>query len=201
MKFTNKKGKLRWYDGTATPYFLEIDFDAGDFSGLLGQPKTEEILVLDRNNMTADAHYIEGGDDRIMEPVALTFSALVVDKTQCGYLLDWLEQMSNGDSASPVQSAGTVNSNTLTSTKEDTQRDGSNNNPAFRDGTKMCSNWEYKLDGSTDICWHYNEIFCELSEQNLSEGEDGITISLNGLCYGTIPSRDTAFTAGTSIEA
>jgi len=200
MKFTNKKGKLRLYDGAGTPYYLEIDFDAGDFSGPLGQAKTEEILVLDRNNMTGDAHYIEGGDDRIMEPFPITFSAFVVDKTQCKYLLDWLEQMSNGDSASPVQSSSTVNSKTLTSTKEDTQRDGSNNNPAFRDGTKMCSNVEYRLDGSADIVWHYNEVNFPLDQQSLSEAEDGVSISLNGMCYGTV-TRDTGFTSGSNVES
>ncbi len=199
MKFTNKKGKLRLYDGAGTPYYLEIDFDAGDFSGPMGAPKLEEQLVLDRGVMTADAHYINGPDDKIMEPFGVTFSALVVDKTQCGYLLDMLEQLSNGDSASPVQSSGTVNSNTLTSTKEDTQRDGANNNPAFRDGTKMCCNIEYRLDGSTDIVWHYNEVLFPLDQQTLSEAEDSVTIGLNGMVYGTV-TRDTAFTAGTTIE-
>jgi len=164
MKFTNKKGKIRLYDGAGTPFYLEIDFDLGDFSGPLGQAKTEEILVLDRNKMSADAHYIEGGDDKIMEPFPLTLSAFVVDN------------------------------------KEDTQRDGANNNPAFRDGTKLACNLEYKLDGSTDIVWHYNEVYFPLDQQSLSEAEDGVTISLNGLCYGTVV-RDTAFTSGTSIEA
>lgn len=199
-KFTNRKGKLRLYDGAGTPYYLELDFDVGDFSGPLGQAKTEEMLVLDRGVMTADAHYIEGPDTKFMEPVPVTFSALVVDKTQCIYLLDWIEQMNNGDGSSPPQSSGQVNSNTLTSTKEDTQRDGANNNPAFADGTKLCCNLEYRLDGGPDRVWHYNEVFFELSAQQMSEAEDGVTIALNGMCYGTI-TRDTAFTSGTSVEA
>ena len=192
-KFTNKSGKIRLYDGTATPFFLEADFDLGDFSGPLGIPKTEEILVLDRGNANADAHYIEGADDKIMEPFPITFSAFVVDKTQCGYLLDWLEAMADGG-GSPA-----VNSNTLVTTKEDTQRDGANNTPAFADSSKMTSNLEYKLDGGTDIVWHYNEVLFELSEQSLSEAEDGVTVSLNGMCYGTVV-RDTAFTAGATVE-
>ena len=192
-KFTNKKGKLRLYDGTATPFYLELDFDLGDFSGPLGIPKTEEILVLNRGNSDADAHYIEGGDDKIMEPFAITFSAFVVDKTQCKYLLDWLEAMEDGG-GSPA-----VNSNTLVTTKEDTQRDGANNTPAFADTSKMTSNLEYLLDGATDICWHYNEVLFPLAEQSISEAEDGVTISLNGMCYGTV-SRDTTFTAGATVE-
>lgn len=200
MKFTNRKGKLRLYDGTATPYYLEIDFDLGNFSGPIGQAKPDEIMVLDRGTASADMHYIEGSDEPVMAPLPISFSAFVVDKTQCRYLLDWLEQMSNGDAASPVQSSSTVNSNTLTSTKEDTQRDGANANPAFADGTKMTSNVEYRLDTSTDIVWHYNEVYFPLSQQNLAEGEDGVQIAMNGMCFGTI-TRNTAFTSGTSVEA
>ena len=193
MKFTNKKGKLRLYDGTATPFYLELDFDVGDFSGPLGIPKTEEQLILDRGNATADAHYIQGSDNKIMEPFAVTFSAFVVEKTQCGYLLDWLEALADGG-GSPA-----VNSNTLVTIKQDTQRDGSNNTPAFADTSKMVSNVEYRLDGTANIVWHYNEVYFDLSEQSLSEAEDGVTISLNGMCYGTV-TRDTAFTTGTSVE-
>lgn len=193
MKFTNRKGKLRLYDGTGTPFYLELDFDVGDFSGPLGIPKTEEILVLNRGISDADAHYIEGSDEKIMEPFPITFSAQLADNTQVVYLLDWLEAMQDGG-GSPA-----VNSNTLVTTKEDTQRDGSNNNPAFADSTKMTCNVEYRLDGTTDICWHYNEVWFPLEEQSISESEEGVTVSLNGQCYGTVV-RDTAFTSGTSVE-
>jgi len=193
MKFTNKKGKIRLYDGTGTPFYLEIDFDVGNFSGPLGVSKAEEILILNRGNSDADAHYIAGSDVRIMEPFPITFGAFVVEKTQCGYLLDWLEAMADGG-GSPA-----VNGNTLVTTKEDTQRDGANNTPAFADASKMTSNVEYRLDGTADIVWHYNEVYFELSEQSLSEAEDGVTIALNGMCYGTVV-RDTAFTTGTDVE-
>ena len=87
MKFTNKKGKIRLYDGAGTPYYLEIDFDAGDFSGPMGAPKLEEILVLNRGNTDSDMHYINGPDDPLMEPVQISFTAQVLDLTQIGYLL------------------------------------------------------------------------------------------------------------------
>jgi len=199
MKFTNKQGKIRLYDGAATPYYLEVDFDAGDFTGPMGIPKTEEILVLDRGNITADSHYKEGSAEKVMEPLAVSFTGSVADDTQCVYLLDWMEQLSNGDSASPVQSSGAVNSKTLTTTQGDTKRDGTNYNPTFADGTKMCCNLEYRLDSSTDIVWHYNEILFPLDQLSISEAEDGVTIAFAGLCYGTI-TRDTAFTSGTSVE-
>ena len=194
MKFTNKSGKIRLYDGTpTTPFFLELDFDIGNFSGPLGVPKTEEQLILDRGNATADAHYIEGSDMRIMEPFPITFSAFVVEKTQCGYLLDWLEAMADGGGTPEV------NSNTLVTTKGTTLRDGTNAAPAFADTTKMTSNVEYMLDGVADIVWHYNEIHFELSEQSISEAEDGVTVALNGMCYGTVV-RDAAWSTGATVE-
>lgn len=192
-KFTNKKGKLRLYDGTATAFYLSLDFDVGDFSGPIGIPKTEEILVLNRGNADADAHYVEGSDAPVMEPFAITFSAFIANNTQCLYLLDWLEAMQDGG-GSPA-----VNSNTLVTTKEDTQRDGSNNSPAFADSTKMTCNVEYFLDGATDIVWHYNEVWFAIDQQSISEAEDGVTVSLNGMVYGTVV-RDTAFTSGATVE-
>ena len=199
MKVTAKQGKLRLVDGSETPIYLEIDFDEGNFSGPMGTPKVEEILVLDRGKVTADFHYIEGSDEKLMGTVQISFSAFIVDKTQCGYLLDWLDECSNGDSASPPQATNAINSNTLISTKQDTQRDGSNNNPAFKDGTKLCSNVELKFDMSTDIVYHYNEVWFPLDEQSISEGEDGTRISLTGYVYGTI-TRDDANTGDTNIE-
>lgn len=191
-KFTMRKGKFRFYEGTASPYYLELDFDVGDFSAPMGVPKTEEILILDRNQATSDMHYIEGGDDVVMAPVPLTFSAFIVDKTQSIYLIDWIEVMNGGLSA-------TINSNTIVTTAQDTQRDGSNNNPAFADSGKLLCNAEYKLDGGTDRVWHYNEIWLPASEQMISEAEDGVTIALTGQIYGTI-TRDTAFTASTAAS-
>jgi hypothetical protein len=185
--FTNRKGKLRLYDGTGTPYYLEIDFDKGDFSGPIGIPKTEEILMLNRGVYDAHAHYIEGDDSKVMEPFDISFSCFIEDTTITTYLLDWL-------------SGNTVNGNTIATTKAGTQRARSVASPAFADSTKKCSNVEYLLNGAADICWHYNEVYFELSEQSISEGESEVAISLKGKCYGTIV-RDTAFTAGTDVTA
>ena len=89
-KFTNKKGKLRLYDGTATAFYLSLDFDVGDFSGPIGIPKTEEILVLNRGNADADAHYVEGSDAPVMEPFAITFRLLLqITRSACTYWIGW----------------------------------------------------------------------------------------------------------------
>jgi len=186
-KFTNRKGKIRIYDGTGTPFYLELDFENGNFSGPIGRSKTEEILIMARDVFTSDAHNIEGGDSKIYEPFQITFTAFLESTAQTGYLLDWLE-------------GNTVNSNTIVTTKGDTQNDGANNNPAFADTDKKTCNVEYRLDAATDIVWHYNEVYFDLQEQSISESEEGVDLSLTGMVYGTVV-RDTAFTTGTSVEA
>ena len=185
-KFTQKVGKIRLVDGTGTPFYLELILDDG-FSGPLGIPFTEETLVLNRGNMDANAHYVEGPDTPIMEPLDISFNILAQDTAFFGYFLDWLE-------------GNTVNSNTIATTKGDSQRDGAIANPAFADTSKKCANVEYQLDGSTDIVWHYNEVWFDLSTITFSEAEDGVSISVTGKWYGTV-TRDTGFTAGTDVTA
>jgi hypothetical protein len=193
-KLTQRKAKIRLYDSTATPWFLEFDLDVGDFSGPIGIPRQEEILVLNRGLMDNVGHYIKGADDKLMEPVQISFSVLVRDDTQTVNILNWLKG---------CQDAGAtqVNAHTLATTKADTQRDGANANPAFADTNKLCSNVEYLMEtGGTDLGFKYAEVFFPLDQQTLSEAEDGITLALTGTCYGTI-TRITAFTAGTDVEA
>jgi hypothetical protein len=188
-----RKGKIRIYDSTATPWYLQMDLDVGDFSGPIGTPRQEETLILNRGVMDSKAHYVKGPDDKLMEPVNVTFSVMIRDDQQTINILNWLKGCQDGG-------ATQVNAHTLLTTKADTQRDGATNNPAFADANKLCSNVEYLMEtGGTDLGFKYAEVFFPLDQQSLAEAEDGITLSLNGTCYGTI-TRITAFTAGTNVE-
>ena len=191
VSFTNRSGKMRLYDGAGTPYYLELDFDAGDFSGPLGIPRPEEILKLNRGKSDADAHYIMGSDDKIMEPLELSFSALLTDLAVSGYLADWLRAMSDGGTT-------TINTNTIATTKEDSQRDGSTNSPPFADSNKFACNIEIKWDGTPDWGLKYMEVYIPLEQCSVGEGDDAVTLSITGFVYGTITELAT-FTAGTDI--
>jgi len=190
---TLRDAKIRFYDGD-TPYYLEMDLDAGDFSGPIGQPRQEEILILDRGEMSGDAHYIKGPDDKLMEPMTISFSVYVRDDAQFGYILDWLDAMNDGLTT-------TVNSNTLVSTEADSQRDGSNNNPTFADSNKGTSDVCYLIDTSgTDRGWRYYEVYFPLDQVSFTENEEGSQIAITGMVYGTV-SRITEWPSGTSVEA
>ncbi len=185
-KFTNRDGEIRIYDGSTTPYYLEIKFTGGDFSGPIGVPEPEEQLFLDRGRGDT-AVYTRARDDEKLAPVDVSFTVTITEHETFGYLMDWLE-------------GKTVNSKTIVTTKGTTQRDGVNNTPTFVSSGKLCCNVEYMLDGDTDYCWHYNEVWFPLSQCTVSESDDGVTVSLTGKCYGTIV-RDSAFTAGTDVTA
>ena len=58
MKFTGKDGTLRIYDGASQ--YIEVHFRNLDFSGPIGRPKREEILVLDSGLVNKYGHYIIG---------------------------------------------------------------------------------------------------------------------------------------------
>ena len=38
MITTLRDGKIRLYDGTGTPFYLELDLDMGDFNAPIGVP-------------------------------------------------------------------------------------------------------------------------------------------------------------------
>jgi hypothetical protein len=191
---SSKNAKIRLYDGTGTPYYLQLELDPGDFSAPIGAPRPEETLRLNRGSMDSYGHYTKGSDAKLMEPVNISFSVVVTDAALTGYILDWLAAMNDA-------LATTVNSNTLVSTEADTQRDGSNNNPTFEDTNKGTSNVEYLIEqGETDRGWKYAEVYFPLDQISLSESEEAVTIAITGLCYGTI-TRITGFTAGTDVTA
>ena len=194
QKMTSKDAKLRWYDSAATPYYLEFDLDSGDFNAPIGTPLTEEILVLDRGNMNANAIYMESSDAPMMAPVPVTFSVMVTDSTLFTYILDWLQALNDTFTSTP-------NSKTLETTETDTQRDGATANPAFADSKKATCELEYLITmAGTDLGWKYGAVRYDMDKQTFAESEDGIILTCNGMCYGTI-TRITGFTAGTSIEA
>ncbi len=195
--FTSKNGELRIYDGRAAPapWYLSILFTNGDFTGPFGRNSFEEILILDRQNTTDNMHYIEGSDARIMEPLAVSFSARVFDYRPSRFFREMLA----GNT--------TVNSQSIATTKGSTQNDGANNNPTFQDSTKITYNLEFKLTaGAGGNSWEnlvlgYNEVWFDPGEQTLNEGEDAVTFNISGQCYGTVTSATGDFTTGSDLAS
>lgn len=189
--YIGKKGNIRWYDATGTPFFVDSLYDQMDFTGPFGRARPEEILVLDRANLTSDACYVQGSDEAILEPLEISFS-LRLSVT----LRQKLRDVLNIDGDTPWDVGG----NTWVTTKGTTNLiagDGSSvTTPTFSDTFKQANNLEILWDeGANDIGLQYAEVYWPPEQQNPAEGEDNVTVSLTGLVYGTII-EITAFTAG-----
>lgn len=158
--------------------YFEIAFAAMDFSGPLGRPKTEEILVLNRGCSDANAHYIEGADGRIYEPQEISFSCLLDDVVNKD---DIMVALACGDPDSARWTATGVTS------KGTTKNDGTNFNPAFKDATKKTVNVQMLFEGvSKNQGLAYYEVFFPEENQKITEAEDGVPLACAGGVYGVI---------------
>lgn len=158
--------------------YHEVIFSNMDFSGPLGRPMTEPELVLNRGTMDSHAHYKEGPDNKIHEPMEVGWSCLITathrDKVKTA--------LECGDPDSARWTA------TGTSTKGDTKNDGTNANPAFADSDKKTVNVQILFDAGSGfpIGLAYYECLFPLIDQGLAESPDAIPLTCKGGCYGVV---------------
>lgn len=161
--------------------YYEIPFAGMDFAGPIGRPRPEEILVLDRDRVDSNAHYIEGPDDPMFDPLEIAWSCLI-DSTHRKRPADALQCANPNDGANWTS--------TGTSTKGDTKNDGTNANPAFSDASKKTVNVQILFtsprSGGYDWGIAYYEVYFPQNEQSQAESPDGIKLSCKGGCYGVI---------------
>ncbi|MCK9326041.1 MAG: hypothetical protein M0P69_11175 [Bacteroidales bacterium] len=159
--------------------YFEVAFASMDFSGPMGRAKIEETLVLNRGKMDAYAHYINGAESKIHEPVAVSFSCSIDDTVNDTAIMAALE-CGNPDSTNWDATGATI--------KGRTKNDGSTFNPTFADSTKKAVAiqmlWE-DVDDKTEG-WAFYEIFYPPDEQSIAEAEDAVSFSTAGGCYGVI---------------
>ena len=192
MIFKHKDGELRLYSA-AGPFYIQVLFSDASLNIPLGRGRPEEMLNMDRSNFDTNASYSEGSDEPITNPLPFTFTGKIDDQSYSGYLLDWLSGVT------------IINAHTLTTTKASS---GVTVNPAaakvttkaFADGVKTAYDAEVLWDGSTDYGFKVKEIYFPPDQQSITEGDDNVSLSVNGLIYGTV-SRISGFTAGTAIGA
>jgi len=167
----------------AEDQFFEVIFANMDFSGPLGRSLTEEILVLNRAKMDSNAHYIEGSDEKLFEPVPISFSALLDDTVN--RLALRLALICDNPSSTYWTATGT-------STKGNSMNDGTNANPTFADSSKKTVNvqmiWDTGRSAGYDVGEAYYEVFFDEKDITFKEDENGVTVNCSGLCYGVIES-------------
>jgi hypothetical protein len=186
--YTGKYGELRIYDGTGTPNYMVVPFIPADLSAPMGRQRPEEILKLDRGNLTSDAAYVQGPDDPILEPLDISFSVR-------------LDTLKNAVELYNFLTCGTLSDTTvLSSTKGSTQLtagDGSSvYTPAFADSQKKTVNIEAKWTvGASSFARQWNEVYFMPSNIEIAEAADEVVVNATGQIYGDIaPIND--FTSG-----
>lgn len=187
MIFKHKDGEFRIYDG-GTPYYLEVLFTGADLSFPIKRGRPEEMLNMDRTNFDSNASYSLGADDPILEPASFTITAKLDDT---GTNTTYLKQIVSG--------VTTINSKTVTTTKGTTKiKNGADvgiTTPSFKDARKTAYNVEVLWSGTTNMGYRLAEVYFPPASQTISEAEDAVTISVNGMVYGSI-TPISAFTSG-----
>ena len=156
-----------------------------------GHRRPDEIVRMNRIQLDADTHYIQGTDEAIVEPQDLTFSA-------------WLDSVHNKSAlpkALSCEAAGIATwPNEGVSTKGRSQLPAGLTGvmvytPLFTDPTKkaVCiqAMWD-DLAGSS-VFREYNEVHIPSANVTLTEGPDNVTLQLTGAIYGSIRDDITNF--------
>ena len=184
--YTFKDGRLRLYDGSATPYYYIVKFQNADLAAPAGRARPAEKLIMDRGLLDANALYVQGADDAVTESLDISFSAL-------------LDDVENRVDLAQALVCGTVGGDAWTSTKGSTQLTNgageSVTTPSFADGQKRCVNVEWLADGAADAGYRWAEVYFPPEEIRLSETMEGVVLSAVGRIYGAV-APITAFTAG-----
>jgi len=200
MKFTNKDGELRLYEGGATPYYHSVLFTQGDLTFPTEREKVEEVLNMDRGNYTNRASYSEGPDSPIIEPLPLSFSALLDDTLNTNVLASMLSGITRiWTDNSTLDNQDVTTATTKADSTLNIQRTAVAT-VSFADSSKITYNIELLLNtvGGVTYGWKLMEVYFPPGQQTITEGPDGVALSANGLFYGSAATLN-AFSSGSSI--
>jgi hypothetical protein len=196
MIFRHRDGELRLYEHgySGVTKYIEILFADANLSGPMGRPQTEELLILDRGLLDSNAHYVEGGDAPRLEPLTLTFSCRSADTKNTQLLL----QMAAGVTDHLVVGGTTYQINSRKG-KGIALYGFTTAAPNFKDTAfKMCWMVETLWSGTSDWGMRWDEVYFPPDQQTITESEDSLTLTLNGMVYGGVTTI-VAFNAGDAM--
>lgn len=172
--------------------YYEVVFATMNLTAPEGNNRPEEIIRLNRGQLDAMSHYIQGLDDPILQPPPqIQFSAL-------------LDSIYNKLALPKVLACEDANITTWPSsgisTKTDTQLPAGLtgtlvNTPPFTDPTKkaVCVQVMWDDLAGSRIFREYNEVHIPSGGVTLTEAPDSLTLQLTGGIYGSIRSDLTNF--------
>lgn len=209
ISFYKKKGTLRIYSvgqdstgGSTGPKYLEVRFQNGNINFALGPAFPAQVLALDRNTFTTDAHYIDVDDTDVLAPLPLSFDFRATDK----FMPNMLHSLSNPFGST----AWTVGNFTWTGYNESaiTRKNGANTAitiPSFALSGIQLVRAELKLSktstdsGVQDSVFNFTGVHFPRDQVGGALGDDNLTFAVNGLIYGDV-SLSTAFSSGAQTD-
>lgn len=202
--YYGKKGELRIYSGSnasGVNFFFRVAFAQMDLNAPMGRPRPDQLPITDRGVVNQYAHYIQGSDDIIMQPVNVTFTANLDTEVNRN---DLIKAMSNPLRASPW----TVGSSTWVNTNGTTQiYNGCGSlvstplpDDPLHDRVNLAIIWrELCSFGTVDTGFIWKETWFQPNQINIRETETAVQIAATGFCYGPV-SQIASFPAGTFIS-
>jgi len=178
--------------------YFEVIFCQMDLNAPEGRGRPEELPRMNRGSLDDNLSYIQGLDDPILEPSAITWSCLIDSVTNRSALR---EALLCGNPNNAATDGTWVK--TGISTKTDSQmKAGLSGNlvsaPAFTDPDKKTIAVQMRWDIFPDtpanrVFREYNEVLFLESDLQLVEAADGITMNITGQIYGSVRTDLTRF--------
>lgn len=194
--FQHRDGQLRIYEhgrggiggagrtASGVTNYFEILFCDANLSAPIGRNFSEERIILDRGVFDSNAHYVQSNDAARLEPINLTFSCKLYDKSQSNLLGQMLSGstvlVSVGGVTYPLKSRS--GKGMLIPGLSKTIRP-----PAFLASSgKIAFKIEVLYSGTSNYGYRWDEAFFNPGEQSMTEAEDSVTLNLNAKIFGGV---------------
>lgn len=193
--FQHRDGEMRFYSGTTigskatAAVYSEVLFVNAGFNAPIARTRPTETLVMDRGVYTTNAEYRQGMDEEKLAALPMSFEFKCIDDVTTQYMVRMLT------GTSPC----VVNGKTLRSSKGESMIDGVST-PQFADTNKQAWDVEVLWDGVTDLGFKWREIFIPGDQLTVTEGEEEVVISCQGLVYGDV-TRIASFSSGITLNS
>jgi hypothetical protein len=209
QNYQGRDGALRLLDksqsgagASGTPYGLQAYFEQMDLT-ITFPARPDEIVRLDRERFTSDAHLQLGSEEPLFNPIDISFAFRMSSQHQDALLefvgTKYMGLQGTNTTAWSVKGTPAAG---LTSTKGRAlsgdglygggRIDGKGSAvvlPPFADKKKVCVDLEttwFERDGTNRFGFRVTELFFEPSQQRVAEAADGLTVTLTGRCYGGV---------------
>ena len=225
VNYQGRDGEMRLLDksqasagAAGTPWGLKVLFEQMDFQ-MSFQKRAEDLVRLDRQRITDDAHLQIGSEENLYQPVQCTFSTVLSSQETDAIMqfvgVDWMQKATanTADPANPwavkgTPAAGLVSTKSRAKTGDGLYSGGRVDSKGslvvlstFADRKKVAVDVEVMFqerDGSNKFGYRLKEVLFEPGSQQLNESADFVMLKMTGMVYGEAQ-RITAFSRSMSV--